>query len=235
MLKLNINKNLFVLALSDLLFNIALLIRVIHDIVKRRSDRLCLILSFVSHLAELLSACYTVAFTIQRYIVVRYPFEATLHRRSSPIISLLIIFILSSIYCFLSSYKNEYADCHEDLTLGWSIADALLSFIIPLILISIFNILIINCIHKHSVSPVSVQSTLLRKKKLPTNSYKICNRDDTSETENNPIANTFATFIHLDGNQNIEVKCLREEKQLSIEMNNRTYRPTISSVSIYYL
>ncbi|CAM4792903.1 unnamed protein product [Rotaria magnacalcarata] len=108
---------LIALALSDLLFYTAFLIRGIHDIFKGNYAHLCLVVSFLSHLAELLSACYTVVFTIQRYTAVRYPLEAAAHRRSSPILSLLFIFVFSSIFCFTLCHRNIYVECHEELKL----------------------------------------------------------------------------------------------------------------------
>ncbi len=222
-------------ALSDLVFNIALLIRGIHDIVKGGSDRLCIIISFLSHLAELLSACYTVSFTIQRYTAVRYPLKAAADRRSSPMISLSIIFIFSLLFCFLLPHKNDYVDCHEELELHWFIADALSSFVIPFFLILIFNILIVNFIRKHSRSPISVQSTLLRKKKEFKNNSKTSHHDETCVTDNNTITNVFTSFIHSDEYENIELKNKKEDKILNNEMDQRILRSSISLVSFHYL
>ncbi|CAF3457220.1 unnamed protein product, partial [Rotaria sp. Silwood2] len=197
--------------LSDLLFNIALIVRGIHDIMKGNSDRLCLIISFISHLAELLSACYTVSFTIQRYSAVRYPLKAAAHRRSSPITFLLLIFIFSAIFCFTLSERNTYVNCHEELKLSWFIADAFISFVIPFSIILIFNILIVNFIRKHSRSPVSIQSTLLRKRRQSRNKDKTFHRDDTFDTENNTL-NANGTYIQTDENQNVEIKYKKEDQ-----------------------
>ncbi|CAF3889885.1 unnamed protein product [Rotaria sordida] len=218
---------LIALALSDLLFNIALIIRGIHDIVKGNSDHLCLIISFLSHLAELLSACYTVSFTIQRYLAVRYPFKTAVHRRSSPFISLLFIFILSLIFCFMLSYKNTYVDCHEELQLGWFIADAFISFVIPFSIILIFNILIVNFIRQHSRSPINIQSTLLRKKKKLKTKDRIFHQDDTFDTEKN-TRNVSGTYIHTDETQNIEIKFKKEDQLPSLEIKYQQRRPSIS-------
>ncbi|CAF1114053.1 unnamed protein product [Adineta steineri] len=233
--KNNITKNLknkwtlIALALSDLLFNTALLIRVIHDMTKQKVDRLCIIISFLSHLAELLSALYTVSFTIQRYCAVRYPFKAASQRRSSPIISLLLILLLSTLFCGFMSRNTLYIECHEELHLNWFIADALLSFIIPFFLILIFNILIMNYIRKHSRSPISIQSILIRKRKLSKNSYKAYNPEDTLELDYNPATNITAAYSHFDGNDNIEIKYPRKKQSLA-ELENRIYRPSISSL-----
>ncbi|CAF4273996.1 unnamed protein product [Rotaria sp. Silwood2] len=148
--------------LSDLIHNIALLIRVIHDIVNGRMEYLCLIISFLSHLAELLSACFTVLFTVQRYSAVRYPLQAAVQERSSPIIHLVLLFIISVTFCAALSHSNTYIDCHEELKLSWFIADALISFIIPFSLILIYNIFIVNLIRKHARSPFNIQSTLVK-------------------------------------------------------------------------
>jgi hypothetical protein len=214
------------LAISDLLFNIALLIRGTNDIVKGDSKHLCIIISFVSHLAELLSACYTVSFTIQRYTAVCHPLKAAVDHRSSPIISLLIIFLSSSIFCFTLSCKNLYVDCHEELELSWFIADALLSFVIPFLLILTFNILIVNYIRKHSRSPISVQSTLLRKKKHFKMNYKTYHHDETCVTENN-----LNSFVHPEDNENIELKTKKEDKKSTNESENQVHQPSVSSVS----
>jgi hypothetical protein len=197
-----------------------------HDILKGGSDRLCVIISFLSHLAELLSACYTVSFTIQRYTAVRHPLKAAVDRRSSPIISLLLIFIISSLFCFLLCHKAVYIDCHEDLKLGWFIADALLSFVIPFSLILIFNILIVNFIRKHSRSPISVQSTLIRKQKRFKNNARRSTHDETCVTDNNTV-----TCINSDDNESIELKTKKLEKTPSVDMDHQPHRPSVSLVS----
>ncbi|CAF0955765.1 unnamed protein product [Rotaria sordida] len=160
---------LIALAFSDLIHNISLLIRVIHDIISGKIEYLCLIISFLSHLAELLSACFTVLFTVQRYTAVRYPLKAAVQEKSSPIIRLLLIFMFSLIFCIVLSHTNTYIDCHEELKLSWFIADALSSFVIPFSLILIYNIFIVNLIRKHARSPFSVQSTLLKSNKRVRN------------------------------------------------------------------
>ncbi|UJR25001.1 hypothetical protein I4U23_006362 [Adineta vaga] len=214
LLKNNVTKNLknkwtlIALALSDLLFNTVLLIRGIHDIFKGKSDRICLTISFLSHLAEVLSAYYTVSFTIQRYYAIRCPFEAAVRRRSSPIVSLLVIFILSSIFCFHLSYYNRYEDCHEELDLNWFLADALISFVIPFILILIFNIMIVNYIRKHSYIPVSFQRTFFSKKKSS-------NLDDIYETETNTGTVLTTAFSQIDGNEHFEMKPSNDSDRLS--------------------
>jgi hypothetical protein len=220
---------IFFIALSDLLFNIALLIRGIHDIIKGRSENICLIISFLSHLAEILSACYTVLFTIQRYTAVRHPFKAVADRHSSPIISLIITFLGCSIFCCILSRLNTYVDCHEELVLSWFIADALISFVIPFSLILIFNILIVNFIRKHSRSSITFQSTLLRKKKQFKTSFKTSLHDENYETDNNTITNIMATYTHIDENDIGDIKSKKDEKTSSIEMEQR---PSISFVSV---
>ena len=222
-------------ALSDLLFNIALLIRAIHDISKRRSNRLCIIVSFLSHVAELLSACYTVSFTIQRYTAVRYPLKVAANHHSSPLISLLIIFLCSIIFCLILSSVNPYIDCHEELRLTWFIADALLSFVIPCLLIVLFNILIVKFIRKHSRSQISVQSTLNRKKK----SSKKINQDETCLTENNTIFNTCQSVSHFDDNEYVELKNRKDDfDQRFLSSLVRTYHSIdeqSSSIGVLFL
>lgn len=196
--------------MSDLLFNIALLIRGIHDLSKQDSNRLCIIISFLSHLAELLSAYYTVTFTIQRYTAVRYPLKVAANHHSSPIISLLIIFMLSTVFCLILSSVNPYVNCHEELRLIWFIADALLSFVIPCVLILLFNTLIVNFIRKHSRSQISVQSTLIRKKKSSKPFSKPTNQDETCFTDNTMV-NTCQSLMHIDDNDTTEYRNRKDE------------------------
>ncbi len=152
----------YCLAFSDLVHNVALLITLLHGLIGGQIESICIIISFLSHLAELLSACFTVLFTIQRYAAVRYPLQAALQNQSSPIISLLLIFVSSVIFCSVLSYSGNCAEGNEELPLHWYIVDALSSFIIPFSLILIFNILIVRFIRKHGRSAITTQSTLSR-------------------------------------------------------------------------
>jgi hypothetical protein len=141
-----------ILALADLLFNLALVSRCINDIYGSSSDNFCQILSFLSHLAELLSACFTAHFTIQRFIAVRFPLsvfvEKNIHFLHYIIVTLFILFGIS--YCFGLIKHNVYESCQEELQLNWFISDALLSFVIPFIIIAILNLLIIFHLRKTS-------------------------------------------------------------------------------------
>ena len=148
--------------MSDLVHNSALSIRVIHDLSKEKLQFICMIIAFLSQLAELLSACYTVLFTIQRYLAVRYPLRVAFHKRSSPFVIIFLIFFVNFLFCFALSHASTYVDCHEELSLSWFIADALFSFIIPFSLILIFNIWIVHLIHQHAHSTISKQSIILR-------------------------------------------------------------------------
>jgi hypothetical protein len=150
--------------------------------------------------------------------------KAAADRRSSPIISLLILLLLSSLFCFALSHQNTYVNCHEELQLIWFIADALFSFVIPFFLILVFNILIVNFIRKHSRSPISVQSTLVRKKKQFKSIYKACNHDETCLTDNNTTTNAGCSFVHFDEYENVEMKHKKE--------HSNGHRPSISSVSL---
>lgn len=118
---------------------------------------------------------------------------------------------MSTIFCLILSSVNPYIDCHEELPLTWFIADALLSFVIPCILIVLFNILIVKFIRKHSCSQISVQSTLVRKKKSSKNHSKILNQDETCLTENNTMLNTCHSLTHCDDNDYIELKYRKDE------------------------
>jgi len=142
-----------ILALADLLFNLALVSRCISDIYGSSSDNFCRVLSFLSHLAELLSACFTAHFTIQRFIAVRFPLsvfvEKNIHFLHYIIVTLFLLFGIS--YCVGLIKSNPYDEsCQEELYLNWFISDALLSFVIPFIIIAILNLLIIFHLRKTS-------------------------------------------------------------------------------------
>ena len=117
--------------------------RCINDLTKSNSEQLCRILSFLSHLAELLSACFTAQFTAQRFIAVRFPLsvfvEKKIHLIHYFVVSLSILFGI--IYCISLVKNTEYQECHEELELMWFLADALLSFLIPFTIIIVMNIL----------------------------------------------------------------------------------------------
>lgn len=132
-------------ALTDLLFNFTLICRCINDFIDFNGENLCRLLSFLSHLAELLSACFTAQFTAQRFIAVRFPLSVFIEKRIHLIhyfiVSLLILF--GVVYCFALVSNNSYDNCHEELDLIWFISDALFSFLIPFTLIIVLNFLII--------------------------------------------------------------------------------------------
>ncbi|CAF0920950.1 unnamed protein product [Rotaria sp. Silwood1] len=144
------NCTLIALALTDLVFNFTLVSRCINDLTRSNNEQLCRLLSFLSHLAELLSACFTAQFTAQRFIAVRFPLsvfiEKRIHLIHYLIVTLFIIFGIS--YCLLLVKTNAYDNCHEELELNWFISDALLSFLIPFTIIIILNILIIFYLKK---------------------------------------------------------------------------------------
>lgn len=152
-------------------------------------------------------------------------------RYSSPITSLLIIFLLSFIFCVILIRENMYIDCHEELQLRWFIADALLSFAIPFFLILIFNILIVSYIRRHSRSPISVQSTMLRKKKHFKNNSKTYHHDETCFTDNNTPINPLNPFINNDENELIELKTKKDENKLIQDLENQIFRPPASLVN----
>jgi hypothetical protein len=114
------------------------------------SINFCQLLAFVSHLAELLSACFTVHFTVQRFIAVRFPLsvfiEKNIHLLHYCIVSFFII--TGVLYCYMLVKVNGYDDCQEDLRLSWFLSDALSSFVIPFIIIATLNLLIIFHLRK---------------------------------------------------------------------------------------
>lgn len=219
------------LALSDLLFNLALLIRGTHDTVLKRTGRSCSVISFLSHLAEVLSAWYTVSFTIQRFVAVHYPFQAAARDHSSRLISLLLVFLVSVSFCFSLTYYAQYVDCTEELTLGWFIADAALSFVIPFALILLFNILINISIRKHLRSPISVHAILLRRRSPAKNIFQTLHRDETCSTENNTCTMANITLIHSEDTENIEMRFTNRELKASVELDCQARRVSIVSVS----
>ncbi|CAF0738305.1 unnamed protein product [Didymodactylos carnosus] len=112
-------------------------------------------------LAELLSACFTVHFTVQRFIAVKLPLKAAL--KSARLANYVIVFtctILSLVYCISLVYNNQYYQCQEELTLKWFISDAILSFVLPFFLIICFNLLIVYQIRIHEKSAIAAQSTV---------------------------------------------------------------------------
>jgi len=119
--------------------------RCVIDFTQSNDEYFCRLLAFISHLAELLSACFTAQFTAQRFIAVRFPLsvfiEKKIHLMHYLVVTLFIIFGI--IYCLGLVYKGEYEQCHEELDLKWFLSDAVLSFLLPLITITILNILII--------------------------------------------------------------------------------------------
>lgn len=159
-------------ALSDLLFNIALLCRGIQDLIKEPPERFCVIISFLSHLAELLSALYIVSFTIERYMAVHHPLQVVTQRQTSPLISSIVIFICSLLFCAMISTRASYDDCHEDLSLFWFSADAVVSFVIPSSFILIFNVLIALSIRQHSQSLIHTQSILVKRKRTRSFAFR---------------------------------------------------------------
>ena len=218
------------LALSDLLFNLALLIRGTNDTVLKRTDRSCSVISFLSHLAEVLSAWYTVSFTIQRFVAVHYPFQAAARDHSSRLISLLLIFLVSVSFCFSLTYYAQYADCTEELTLSWFIADAAFSFVIPFALILVFNILINISIRKHLRSPISVHAILLRRRSPTKTVFRTYHRDETCSTENNTCTMANITLIHCEDTENIEMRFTKRELKTSAELDCQAQQVSIVSV-----
>ena len=135
----------FCTASADLLFNLSLVSRCVIDLTSSMSIEFCQLLAFTSHLAELLSACFTVHFTVQRFIAVRFPLSVFMEKKIHLLhYCLIILFLLSSgMYCFTLVKSNSYEDCREDLSLNWFLSDAISSFVIPFLIIAILNLLII--------------------------------------------------------------------------------------------
>jgi hypothetical protein len=135
----------FCLALTDLLFNLTLLGHCISNLMRSYGETLCRLFSFLSHLTELLSACFTAQFTAQRFIAVRFPLsvfiEKKIHLLHYVIVSILVMFGL--IYCLALVHASAYDHCYEELEFHWFISDAILSFALPFTIIAILNLLIV--------------------------------------------------------------------------------------------
>ncbi|CAF4722913.1 unnamed protein product, partial [Rotaria sp. Silwood2] len=172
------NCTLIALALTDLLFNFTLVSRCINDLTQSNHAQLCRLLSFLSHLAELLSACFTAQFTAQRFIAVRFPLsvfvEKRIHLIHYLVVTLFIIFGI--IYCLVLVKTNAYEHCHEELDLNWFISDALLSFLIPFTIIIILNILIICYLKKRFQNNQQYRFTKRQQQSevIPLNFLKQC-------------------------------------------------------------
>jgi len=212
------------------------LIRVVHDITSGKIESLCIIISFLSHLAELLSACFTVLFTIQRYTAVRYPLEVV-QNRSSPIVIIFLIFLSSFIFCTALTHANNYIDCHEELKLIWFIADALFSFIIPFSLILLFNICIVNLIRKHARSSIIKQSILLKPQKRNKNyinhkNNKI-NRHEEAPSENQRTLEGTLSDTEVDNKDNSNFSPIGKEKKKKAKLlSNNPSEFQASEISI---
>ncbi|CAF1538508.1 unnamed protein product [Adineta steineri] len=146
------NCTLIALAVTDLLFNLSLLSHCLFTLSGYSSNNFCVLLAFVSHLAELLSASFTAHFTIQRFFAVKFPLsvfmEKNIHILHYIIVSLVILFGIS--FCFALIKSNNYESCEEDLQLKWFISDAILSFVTPFTIIATLNLLIIFHLRKTS-------------------------------------------------------------------------------------
>ena len=170
----------FHLALTDLLFNFTLVSRCISDLTHSNGDQLCRLLSFLSHLAELLSACFTAHFTAQRFIAVRFPLsvfvEKKIHLIHYLIVALFIIFGI--LYCLALVGYNSYDVCHEELDLPWFLSDALLSFLLPFTIITVLNILIV--LHLKKGFPINQQFRFGRRHQHPMEMIPLNSRQKTS-------------------------------------------------------
>lgn len=139
------------LALTDLLFNFTLISRCISDLTHSNGEQLCRLLSYLSHLAEFLSACFTAHFTAQRFIAVRFPLSVFMEKKIHLIHYFIVVFFLlfGVVYCLALVAFNRYDVCHEELDLKWFLSDAILSFLLPFTVITILNILIISHLKKN--------------------------------------------------------------------------------------
>ena len=225
------------LALSDLLFNMALLIRGMYDLTQAKFSHACFVAGFMSDLAELLSALYTVSFTLQRFIAVRYPLREVTECRSSPIIRLVLIFLLSTLFCFIVSRHHNEDVCYGsgDLGLGWFIADAVSSFVIPFSLIIVLNVLIISFIRKHSRLPIGVQLIRTSRRSQPETNPKTCRHGHiVDDVENNTSSGVAVTFLDGDEAENLGRRYSKKSKKVLIEIGRRKRQSQAPAVSIHH-
>ena len=112
----------------------------------------CRLLSFLSHLAEFLSAGFTFDFTTQRYIPIRSPFNVLVEKENHPrhYFTTTILVLFRVLYCLALTIENNYENCQEELYLSWFISDAVLTCVIPLVPIVILNALIVFHLRKIS-------------------------------------------------------------------------------------
>ena len=215
----------------------ALLIRGMSDLTRVELTHACVIAGFMSELAELLSALYTVSFTLQRFIAVRYPLQEVTRCRSSPIIRLGLIFLLSTMYCFIFSRHHYETTCYTDevLDLGWFIADVVSSFVIPFSLIIVFNVLIISFIRKDSRSPVGVPVIRIsRRSQLETNATSCRHGHIVDEEENNTSSGVALTFLDSDEPENLGRRYSQRSKTVLIEIGRRERQSSARLVSIHH-
>ncbi|CAF1621132.1 unnamed protein product [Rotaria magnacalcarata] len=182
------NCTLIALAITDLLFNLALVSRCLSDLMELNSDSFCRLLSFLSHLAELLSPCFTVHFTVQRFIAVRFPLSAFIERKNHFLHYLIVIlFILFGIsYCLALTKMNLYEHCQEELYLDWFLSDALSSFVIPFTVIAVLNLLIIFHLKKTCQDNPQVSFSKRSKRdflSLDTSRKSIASYDSASQSK----------------------------------------------------
>lgn len=166
---------LFLIASADLLFNLSLVSRCIIDLISSMSIQFCQTLAFTSHLAELLSACFTVHFTVQRFVAVRFPLSVFIEKKIHLLhYCIVALFILTGgLYCLTLVRSNSYEDCREDLTLNWFLSDAFSSFVIPFLIIAILNLLIICHLRKKSRKNEEISSPKRSESRLtPLNQLK---------------------------------------------------------------
>lgn len=194
-----------------------MLFRGFTDIFNHHSSQLCTIIAFLSHLAELLSALYIVSFTIQRFIAVRHPLQVAIRSQSSVLISSIVIFICSFIFCLIISTQGSYDDCHEDLSLSWFIADAIVSFVIPFSLISTFNLLIVYSVRQHSKSQIRIQSIVIKGRKTSISLFSLRSRGDWSSIHKNSIDDSISTSAVRRPNETMKSKFHRPLISSSIE------------------
>ncbi|CAF1011145.1 unnamed protein product [Adineta steineri] len=230
------NCTLIALAVTDLLFNLSLLSHCLFTLSGYSSNDFCVLLAFVSHLAELLSASFTAHFTIQRFFAVKFPLsvfmEKNIHILHYIIVSLVILFGIS--FCFALIKANSYESCEEELQLKWFISDAILSFVTPFTIIATLNLLIIFHLRKTSRKNqrLSFSNKQTKKEFLRLNSKPKSSLSYDSNSHSRSSVHTIGSNIktslyrfpsHTESNDNHLSVDIRARRTASIRSTTRSH------------
>lgn len=113
----------------------------------------CKIINFFTHLSTFLSSSFVFIFTIERFIVVKYPFRKRFWCtakgvRQKMLLSTIIGCLIYSLFIIAYYHKSENNICYyykkyERILFIFVIVDGFVTFLVPVTVILIFNCLII--------------------------------------------------------------------------------------------